>query len=267
MDQESNAPAGRLQRLLSQRLVRAVARRWYRHRDARIAAGPAAGLWFNAGRGDLDFNLGSYERPVQMALKEHLRPGSVFYDVGANLGFFSILAARLVGAGGRVYAFEPVPENAAGVRHNAGLNSFDHVTVLQKAVADAGGRGELRQAHHAGGSALSTVAAPPDVKGIIPVEIVAIDELVADGTCVPPAFVKIDVEGAELAVLQGMVETMRQYRPLILFEIDDGDAAVFSEKMAACTAFLEECSYAVRPLADSYPGITWHVGHRLAFPR
>jgi FkbM family methyltransferase len=267
VDQQSSTPPGRLQRLLSQRLTRAVARRWYRNRDARIAGGAAAGLWFNAGHGDVDFILGSYERPVQLALAEHLQPGGTFYDIGANLGFFTVLAAKLVGAGGHVYAFEPVPENAASVRHNAGLNGFEHVTVLEKAVAGSGGRGELRQAHHAGGSALSTVTAPPDVKAIIPVAIVAIDELVADGTCAPPAFVKIDVEGAELAVLQGMVETMRQYQPLILFEIDDGDAAVFAEKMVACTSFLEVCSYESRPLADSYPGIPWHVGHRLAFPR
>jgi FkbM family methyltransferase len=252
--------------LLSRRVTRAAARRWYRRRDARIAAGPAAGLWFNAGPGDVDFNLGRYERPVQAALVEHLRPGDTFYDVGANLGFFTMLAARLVGPSGRVYAFEPVPENAAAVRHNARLNDFGQVTVLEKAVADAAGRGELRQAHHAGGSALSTVAPPPDVKGIIPVEIVTIDGLVTGGTCAPPSLVKIDVEGAEMAVLEGMVETMQEYRPLILYEIDDGDAAAYEEKLVACQAFLEAHSYEVRPLPDAYAGIPWHVGHRLALP-
>jgi FkbM family methyltransferase len=266
MDQVSDRP-GRLHWLLSHRVTRAVARRWYRNRDARIARGPAAGLWFNAGPGDVAFNLGSYEWPVQVALAANLQPGNIFYDVGANLGFFTVLAARLVGAGGRVYAFEPVPENAAAVRHNVRLNGFTQVTVLQKAVADTAGHGELRQAYHAGGSALSTVAPPPDVKGIIPVVVVTIDGLVAAGTCAPPSLVKIDVEGAELPVLKGMIETMREHRPLILFEIDDGDPIAYYEKMADCTAFLEGCRYKVRPLADAYPGIAWHVGHRLAFPR
>jgi FkbM family methyltransferase len=253
--------------LLSNPLARPLARRWYRHRDGRIMAGVGAGLWFNAGAGDLDFNLGCYEPPVQTALAAHLQPGDTFYDIGANLGFFSVLAARLVGDQGRVYAFEPVPDNARLIEHNARRNNFEQITVYEKAVSNVTGAGELRQAHHVGGSALSTVAPPPDLKGLIPVALVTIDELVAGGACAPPSLVKIDVEGAELAVLQGMEQTIRQHRPLILCEIDDGDAVAYATKMTACTAFLQACGYEIRPLADAYPDIAWHVGHVLALPQ
>ena len=68
----------------------------------------------------------------------HLRRGGVFYDIGANLGFFSLLAAHLAGLEeGRVYAFEAAPDNAEAIRVNAALNQIPNVIVIAKAVAGA----------------------------------------------------------------------------------------------------------------------------------
>ena len=64
------------------------------------------------------FATGMAERPLQSALQRELRPGATFFDIGANVGFVTLIAARLVGPSGRVVAFEPVPENVAAIREN-----------------------------------------------------------------------------------------------------------------------------------------------------
>ena len=84
---------------------------------AQVETGPAAGIWLRLNpRTGLDTVRGTGEPEVQDALRRHLRPGMTFYDLGANIGFFSLLAARLVGEQGRVFAFEADPEIAARLR-------------------------------------------------------------------------------------------------------------------------------------------------------
>jgi hypothetical protein len=79
--------------------------------------------------------FGNLEQSVQEAMLRHLPKGGVFYDVGANVGFFALLAAHLVGVDeGQVYAFEPTPDNAAEIRSNIALNGLRNVTVVEKAV-------------------------------------------------------------------------------------------------------------------------------------
>ena len=82
-----------------------------------------------------------YEPEVVAKLRELLKPGMTFCDVGANMGVLTLLAARLVGPAGRVFSFEPFPQNAAVVRHNVALNGFANVTVVEAGVAEAKRRG------------------------------------------------------------------------------------------------------------------------------
>ena len=258
-------PAWAAETLIANRRGRDVLRRMVRGRDVIMRMGLGSGLWFNCSLSNPDYAFGNNELAVQEAFRSHLRPGDVLFDIGANVGFFTIISVQLVGSEGHVYAFEPVPDNAAAVRHNLELNSFTNATVINSAVADRSGQGELLVAHYSGGSALSTVKTPPpDLKERMPVETVSIDVLLAEGAMRPPDMVKIDVEGAELTVLQGMVETIRQHRPVILYEIDDEEAAEFERKSLICSQFLDDFGYQVVPLAESYPNIGWYVGHFLA---
>ena len=89
------------------------------------------------------FATGMAERPLQSALQREVRPGATFFDIGANVGFVTLIAARLVGASGRVVAFEPVPENVAAIRENLAMNGIDWVEVRETAVARSGGRASL----------------------------------------------------------------------------------------------------------------------------
>jgi FkbM family methyltransferase len=229
--------------------------------------GVGAGLRFNAAGSNPGYALGTNEPPVQEALANYLRAGDIFYDIGANVGFFTVIGAKLVGQTGHVYAFEPVPENAASIRRNIELNNFAHVTLFEKAVSHSTGKGELLLSHCSGGATLSSAGTSPDVKGTISIELISIDDLVAQQKIAPPAVVKIDVEGAELDVLQGMSQTIKKFKPVIIYEVDDEKEGPFQQKLKACDAFVQTFGYELTTLQDSYPKSGWKVGHTVAVPK
>jgi FkbM family methyltransferase len=229
-----------------------------------VAAGEAAGLKLFARRADPAFASGTYELPVQKIVASNLPAGAVFYDVGANIGFFSLIAARVVGPRGQVYAFEPVPRNAASIERSARLNAMSHIHVFRAAVGARAGRSELVLTRHIGGATLASAGTPHDAEGRIEVEVVTIDELIAARTLHPPSLVKIDVEGAEADVLQGMQKTLVEYRPLILYEVDDATSEGLARKAEAIARILRAAGYSIEPLPASYPHLAWRVEHRLA---
>ncbi|MCC7207423.1 MAG: FkbM family methyltransferase [Anaerolineae bacterium] len=250
---------------LIQRVFRTL---WPALRKGTFRDGVAVGLHFDVGPGNPVLLSGRVERPVQQALAEQLKPGQTVYDIGANVGFFTVLAAYLVGVMGMVYAFEPVPDNARTVRVNASLNGFQHIKVVEKAAADHAGRETLILARDAGGAMLeSTNERPPDATREITVELIRIDDMVSAGTLRPPDFIKIDVEGAEMSVLRGMQQTMRDHRPVVLFEVDAEHAPDMERKYAECAELLGGCGYDVERLQDAYAHIPWSVAHGLARPR
>ena len=113
--------------------------RLFRKQDGIIAKGLGKGLRFNAGNSNGGYLLGTSEPDVQEALAKLLKPGMVFFDIGANVGYLTILAARLVGPSGSVVAFDPVPDHAACIRRNAAMNRFEHVSVRPEAIGGENG--------------------------------------------------------------------------------------------------------------------------------
>jgi len=250
-------------------LVRALVapvRWWLRRGSMRVDAGLAQGLRLSLAHIPIShahaglLASGLLELSVQQAMKRLLAHGDVFYDVGANVGFFALAGARLVGPAGAVYAFEPVPENAAAIRASAELNGLANIEVVAKAVGRATGRDRLLLVEDLSWSHLESRGLHPLATGTLEIETVAIDDLVADGRLRPPQLVKIDVEGAEIDVLEGMRKTMEEHRPAIVCELHD-TAAAFIETMEAlgyATSNLE----AKQSLLDAPPSV-----HALAVPR
>jgi FkbM family methyltransferase len=255
-----------LLKLVDVDLVPARGRRVLQNRAWTVEDGPAAGLRMALPQ-NRDYLRGDSELPVQRLISEILAPGDVFYDIGANVGFFSILAARRVGADGAVYAFEPVPANAAAIRRNAALNDFPNVSLLEVAVDEHSGVADLYMTSWDGGASLSAQAIPasqPVDQKSVPVK--SIDDLSERGLLRPPNVVKIDVEGLEARVIKGMVRTIAWSRPTLVYEIDDGDAVQFENRWRALDELVASLGYAVTRLKSSYPNLKWHVGHSVAVP-
>ena len=227
----------------------------------RIGSGEGAGMKIVPLEGDRDIARGSYEEPVQRAFLSNIQSGDVVYDVGANVGFFSLLAARRVGPTGQVYAFEPVARNAAAVERSAGLNGFDTLKVFTRAVGATNGMADLNLAEHIGGAVLASVGAPPDKRETISVDIVTLDHMIREEGLRPPTLVKIDVEGAELDVIRGMKNTLAAHSPVLIIELDDATQAGIEQKTRELSDLLTEMRYGLSDLAPSYPEAGWWVAH------
>ncbi|MFM9448330.1 FkbM family methyltransferase [Streptomyces acidiscabies] len=237
---------------------RAALARWLlgplRRRDVVIPFGACAGTPFNAGGSAPSFALGISEPHVQAALCDLLGPGDVFYDIGANVGFYTVLGARRVGPEGHVYSFEPLPENVAALRRNAGFSRWPNVSVLEYALADRSGPAMLTPAGEPFWARLSTLPPPPGARAAIPVSCRSVDELVRGGQIALPHVVKIDVEGAELGVLRGMAGTLRTARPVIVCETHGTEEET--------RTFLSAAGYTVEPLRygpRSRRGVSRHL--------
>jgi FkbM family methyltransferase len=186
--------------------------------DGVIAHGEGKGLRFNPGGANPGYVLGTTEPGVQQALVELLEPGMTFYDIGANMGFFSLIAWRRVGPGGRVRAFEPLPESARTLRHNVALNDARNVEVVEAAVGAEPGRAQLAVTAESVQAHLADIDIDTPTLGVVDIEVTAVDAEVAAGRPAPDV-VKVDVEGAELAALDGMRETFHEHRPALLCEL------------------------------------------------
>jgi FkbM family methyltransferase len=155
---------------------------------------------------------------MQQALAEYLKPGHKFYDLGANIGFFSLMAARLVGPEGRVVSFEADPEIAERLRENLAYNKFANASVEQKAVWSEPGKIKFARVSPSASPdrGLGHVTLGPSAEETILVETVSLDQYC--DSHVAPDFVKCDVEGAEVAVFEGAKRLLRQKRPILLVE-------------------------------------------------
>lgn len=170
---------------------------------------------------------GVIEPSVQEALRRHVGPGSTVFDVGADIGFFSILSAALAGPDGHVHAFEPVPSSAAAVAANARINGFaERVSVHQLAVSDHEGTGTLLIGADRTWSHLSERGVSAGTRGQVDVALVTLDQRIAAGELPLPDVVKIDVEGSEIAVINGFSRTLRARGPVVICELHETNREV-----------------------------------------
>ena len=164
---------------------------------------------------------------VGRAIRERVRPGSCAWDVGANIGYYTLLLAR---AGGAVEAFEPDPDNRARLEANVRLNGLDgSIRIHDLALADREGEGVLQTV--AGDHGESSIA-PRSIHDSARVRpracrLATADALVASGRLRAPDFVKVDVEGAELLVLRGARSTIEAARPPLVCELNARAQAAF----------------------------------------
>lgn len=143
--------------------------------------------------------MGLHEPGTTLIVRQVLKPGMVAVDVGAHIGYFTRLFAKLVGSAGRVIAFEPHPTSFAGLERNT--RRYANVSLFNCAVSDRRMRASLYESLNSGGHSLFAASTRGAFVGVKNVEIVSLGDVLAGQKA---DLVKIDVEGAEIEVLDGM---------------------------------------------------------------
>jgi FkbM family methyltransferase len=155
-----------------------------------------------------------YEPEVASIFARKLRPGMRLLDIGANIGYYTFLAASLVGQSGKVWAIEPNSNNVAFLLAGRARNGFDHIEIIQAAASD---RWEVLSLE----TSCSNGAARPSA-GMVPADFVNPVMALPLAACLPADepldVIKIDVEGAEGRALRGMLALIERYRPAIFSE-------------------------------------------------
>jgi FkbM family methyltransferase len=211
------------------------------HLKVPILSGKLKGRKWIAGSGNHSHWLGTYEIEKQKLFAKTIKPGSVVYDIGGHVGFYTLLSSYLVGQGGQVYAFEPLPRNLEFIYMHLKLNQVRNVDVIPCAVSDSGKSENFLEGPNSYMGRLSP-------NGKLIVETVAIDDLCIEGRIQPPDYIKIDVEGAEFIVLKGAKAVLGKYRPLLFIATHGIDAH------ARCNALLESMGYTARVVGKNDQG-------------
>lgn len=187
--------------------------------EVSVAAGGLAGsrLLLNM-QTEKDYWLGTYEQDLQRAIQDWVEPGYVIYDLGANIGYVSLLFARVTGSDGQVFAFEPLPANQERLQKNLALNNDLKVTLIPNAISDKNGSTTF-MVHSSGGMGKLKDAAGREqgFANEISVQTIALDDFAS--THPAPHLVKIDIEGGEVLALRGMQSLLKNERPILFLEL------------------------------------------------
>ena len=174
------------------------------------------------------FTLGQFEPNICAALAPMIKPGETFIDVGANEGLYTLLAAARVGKSGKVIAIEPSPRELNRLRANIARNSFkSRVAVIDQALSNEAGWAEFavaNEAHSGQNAFLDIVARNIAINEVRPTPLLTLDMIAARLGSRIVDFVKIDVEGAELEVIEGGLSVLEQQRPTWVVEVGRSDA-------------------------------------------
>lgn len=205
---------------------------------------------------------GHYEAVLVAWLKKTLRQDDVFWDVGANIGAVTLVAARLCR---RVVAFEPDPRSLLALRQNIEVNRLDNVEIVTSALGGDAGTATLYQAAGGNTGMTSLLPARGEVVGATEVQVVKADDVIAAHPDWRPTVVKLDVEGAEHLVLGGATDTLRSGCVRALIFEDQRDAATRPTN-AEVVARLNESRYRIEPLGVSDALVTDGMLNFLATP-
>ncbi len=205
-----------------------------------ILQGPLRGHRWIVGAGNHGYWLGTFELEKQLEFAAALRPGFIVFDIGAHVGFYTLLASILVEDEGGVFSFEPFPRNLGYLREHVKINRRDNVRIFDAAVGGAGGRALFKQGQDSSRSTGYVCA-----HGDLHVQVVALDEMFMQGQLPAPNVIKMDIEGGEVEALEGAKQILRSARPVIFL------ATHGAEIKQKCCEILQKEGYATNALRDS----------------
>ncbi len=201
-----------------------------------ILQGRLRGKRWIVGAGNHGYWLGSYEYEKRLQFEHTVKEGDIIFDIGAHVGYYTLLASTLAGPSGRVFAFEPLPSNIQFLRRHLVLNQIQNVTLIEAAVSN-----ESRVGRFISGPSTSMGMLHPE--GSLDVECVTLDGLMSEGRLPVAAVIKIDVEGAELKVLEGARNMLSMAHPTLFL------ATHGQEQSTACGDLLRSLDYQLETIS------------------
>jgi FkbM family methyltransferase len=210
------------------------------------------GLWMQLNARDLIQQTilleGVWDPSLTSFIEGHLRPDDVFIDVGAHVGYFTLLASRRVGPAGAVLSIEPNPFALAQLRQNVARSHTVNVLVERSACGES-----LRVVrlylHTESNSSMASLSTANATGGVaVDVPCTTLDQLCQEHALARVDLVKIDVEGAELSVLRGMKRIMKDIRPVIVLELEPHLLEAFGTPLQTVLTLLADCDYILSPL-------------------
>ena len=216
-----------------------------------VLSGPNRGLRWITGTGPTrGCWVGNYEHDQTASLHRFIRPGNVAYDIGANAGYYTLAFSRMVGPTGRVFAFEPESRNVSNLRKHIRINHLENVTVVQMAVSDRKDMLGFEVGVQASGKFASSSSY------VVPT--ISVDEFIAAGNPAP-AFLKMDIEGAEIMGLSGARNLLAQRSATLMIE------AHSVQLWVECMALIRSYGYRITDFDGQLPPADrWEF---LAFPQ
>jgi FkbM family methyltransferase len=194
-----------------------------------VAAGCLEGIRISLDlKSEKDMWLGTYETELQQTIIDYVNQGMTVYDIGANIGFVSLLLSKTVGAAGRVISFEAFPENIERLRENIRINHFtSNVEIVPKAVVEKEREVKFMVGPSGGMGKVEGSTGRDNIKynGVISVSGISIDGFVYEHGNAAPDVLKIDIEGGEIMALPGMQRVITQWKPVVLLEVHGPEAA------------------------------------------
>jgi FkbM family methyltransferase len=217
----------------------------------------------------------SYEPRYVQVLRSLIKPGDAVFDIGANIGFYSVLFSQWVGRAGKVIAFEPDPHNLSLLKRNLQINRCENTVVRDIALGVTQGEATFSRdtftgstGHLGGGPTYADSLFGNGRESVVNVKTNTLDGEVA--VCGPPNLLKLDIEGGEYDVLRGGAELLDRHRPLVVSELSswNENVPVNSTRASLATQFLHDHDYDLWDLDTGsrlFPGaVVWMI---LAVPR
>ncbi len=174
-----------------------------------------------------DYWLGTYEPDLQAAAEHFIHSGMCVYDVGANIGYITLIAAHQNSPKGLVYSFEALPTNIDRLTQNVALNQLEKRVFIQHAAVVDKSREVTFYMHKSGamGKAAGSAGREESYEQSINVNGIALDDFVFKKKQTKPDLIKMDIEGGEGMALAGMQRILKEIRPVFLIELHGQEAA------------------------------------------
>lgn len=196
------------------------------------------------------FTKNNFEPETTNTIQQYLEPNQTVIDVGANIGYYTIIAAQKVGPQGKVIAIEPESRNFKLLKQNISTNHLNNITVLKTAISDTPGLTKLYLSNSSGEH--STIIKHPTYRTT---QATTLDKIVSQHH-LKPNLIKIDIEGAEHLAIKGAQHTLSRYHPTLIFEFSlrDPDPQSSLENLVKLNYTLYQIT-SPKPKAISIKGI------------